>query len=121
MTPNISSQVHLQRGAPLLMMTATITHEEMEDVIKLSGRRKRSVVHDEGPDRSHHKLHMVRRPSSQVPLQGHMDAKQTFVPGLLQLLRHLCEEGAATGVCWELQFGPGARGRGVLQQLCQDG
>ena len=47
------------------------------------------MVHDEGPDRSHHKLHMVRRPSSQVPLQGHMDVKQNFVPGLLQLLRLL--------------------------------
>ena len=68
------------------MMTATITHEEMEDVIKLSGRRKRPVVVAEGPVRSHHKLQMVRRPSSQVPLQGYVDAEQTVVPGLLQLL-----------------------------------
>ena len=67
----LSCQVYLVKGSPLAALTATATQEEVNTVIQCFGTRKKPpIMILEGPVMSHHKICVVKRPSSQTPLLG---------------------------------------------------
>lgn len=80
----LNVRVHASPESPLACFTATITEEEVQTIQGLVGKSRQLRVIGDGPIMSHHKLVMVRRPSSQVEFLGSASA-----PGLLQLLRVL--------------------------------
>ena len=87
------AQAHMVHGSPLGALSATATHSEVDQVIACFGRRKKPAIKIcEGPILPHHKICIVRRPSSQVPLLGKsmtIHGKITKRLGLLDLLRRI--------------------------------
>ena len=91
LTPSkvLNVKIHAIPGAVIAAFTATITREEVQTVQGLVGRSRQLLVIGDGPIQSHHKVVLIRRPSSQVPLLGSISPQGTFQPGLLHLLRVL--------------------------------
>ena len=82
-------KAYMGAGAPLAVFSATLTEEELKDVITIAGRKKTMAVVASGPLHNNTKICILKRPSSQVPVLGDDDAKGREVPGLLHLLRRL--------------------------------
>ena len=85
----LNVKIYATTSAPVAAFTATITDDEVQTVQGLVGRNRQMLVIGNGPIMSHHKIVMLRRPSSQVDLLGSSTARGTFQPGLLHLLRVL--------------------------------
>ena len=85
----LNVKIHATPASPVAAFTATITEDEVKTVQGLVGRNRQLLVIGDGPIMSHHKIVMIRRPSSQVHLLGSSTARGTFQPGLLHLLRVL--------------------------------
>ena len=82
-------KAYLEVGAPLAGFSATLTEQELKDVITIAGRKKTMAVVASGPWQNNAKICTIKRPSSQVPVVGDFDNKGREVPGLLHLLRRL--------------------------------
>ena len=82
-------RVHLRKGAPILLLTATISREELVTVRKTLGRKKEPILIAEGPVKGNGKICVVRRPPSNVDFLGNYNADGTWQPGLLKMLRTL--------------------------------
>ena len=82
-------KAYLVQGAPLTVLSATLTEQEVADVITLAGRKKAMAVVAQGPLPNNTKICVIKRPSSQVDFFGEEDSKGREVPGLLHLLREL--------------------------------
>ena len=82
-------RVHMPKSAPIAVMTATITPEELTEVKKELGRKKEPILVSEGPIKSHAKICTLRRPSSDVDFLGRTKADGSRQPGILELLRTL--------------------------------
>ena len=83
----LNTKVYMSRGAPICIMTATITLEELTKVIGMIGRKKEPLLVAAGPILSHTKICCVRRPSSSVHLLGRTKADGSHQPGDLAYLR----------------------------------
>ena len=81
-----SVKVHMDK-APICVLTATITSDELAQVKTMIGRRKEPLLVADGPIQSHSKICFVRRPSSDVPLLGRVKVDGSFQPGDLDYLR----------------------------------
>ena len=83
-----SVKVYMDK-APICVLTATITADELSQVKTMIGRRKEPLLVADGPIQSHSKICFVRRPSSDVPLLGRVKVDGTFQSGDLDYLRTL--------------------------------
>jgi len=82
-------QVWLVKGAPVAAMTATSLQRELDSMIKSMGRRSKPMILADGPIQSQFKVFVLRRPSSQYPMTGLVNAEGEFKSGLLQQLRRI--------------------------------
>lgn len=77
----------MARGAPICILTATITDAELAKVTAMVGRRREPLVVAAGPILSHTKICCVRRPSSNVHLLGSTRMDGSHQAGDLEFLR----------------------------------
>ena len=82
-------KAYVTPGAPLAVLSATLTEQEVTKVEALAGRKNPMAVVAQGPLPNSSKLCVIKRPPSQVDFFGNDDAKGREVPGLLHLLRRL--------------------------------
>ena len=82
-----STKVHLARGSPICILTATITPEELAQVTAMFGQRRKPLLVASGPILSHTKICCVRRPGSNVHLLGSTRMDGSHQPGDLEFLR----------------------------------
>ena len=82
-------KAYVVAGAPLAVLSATLTEQEVTNVVALAGRKTQMAIVAHGPLPNSSKICVIKRPSSQVDLFGMQDAKGREVPGLLHLLRQL--------------------------------
>lgn len=80
------TRVHLAKGSPICVLTATITHSELAIVSGMFGRKREPFVVAAGPILSHTKICIVRRPSSNVHFLGDYLPDGSILPGALQFL-----------------------------------
>jgi len=85
----LRQQVWMERGSPIGAMSATATQDEVDKMTFCMGRSKKPMLIAEGPIQRHHKIFVLRRPSSQCPMTGVTDSNGIFKSGLLTLLRIL--------------------------------
>ena len=79
----------MAKAAPIAILTAPVTTEELATVKKMLGRKKDPILVAEGPIRRHAKICTVRRPSSDVDFLGRAKADGSWQPGILEMLRTL--------------------------------
>ena len=82
----LNTKVYMARGAPICILTATITNDELAKVHGMIGRKKEPVLIASGPILSNTKICTVRRPSSSVPLLGLTKADRSHQSGILAYL-----------------------------------
>ena len=82
-------KIHMTKHAPICVLTATITPDELSRVKKLMGRRRAPLLVADGPIGSHTKICTIRRPSSDVDFLGRTLVDGSRQPGILELLRFL--------------------------------
>ena len=80
------TRVHLAKGSPICVLTATITHSELAIVSGMFGRKREPFLVAAGPILSHTKICSVRRPSSNVHFLGNYLPDGSILPGALQFL-----------------------------------
>ena len=78
--------MHLVKGSPICILTATITHSELALVSGMLGRKRDAFLVAAGPILSHIKINIVRRPSSSVHFLGNYLPDGSILPGDLQFL-----------------------------------
>ena len=78
--------MHLVKGSPICILTATITHSELALVSGMLGRKREAFLVAAGPILSHIKVNIVRRPSSSVHFLGNYLPDGSILPGDLQFL-----------------------------------
>ena len=86
---SMNVKAYFVAGAPLAVFSATLTKEEVKNVMLMAGRKKPMAVVAVGPLLNNSKICILRGPSSQVPVLGDEDAQGREVPGLLHLLQRL--------------------------------
>ena len=79
----------MPKQAPICVLTATITPEELSTVKKYMGRPKAPLLVADGPVGGHTKICTIRRPSSDVDFLGRTLVDGSRQPGILELLRFL--------------------------------
>ena len=85
----LAVKIHMVKHAPICILTATITPDELSTVKKLMGRRKAPLLVADGPIGGHTKICTIRRPSSDVDFLGRTLVNGSRQPGILELLRFL--------------------------------
>ena len=82
-------KAYMVSGAPLAVFSATLSEEEVNNVVTMAGRKKPMAVVALGPMLNNSKICILKRPSSHVLVSDDDDAKGREVPGLLHLLQRL--------------------------------
>ena len=77
------------KDCPTLAMSATLTKDEIDDVIRALGLRKPPTILTASPVQSHIKFSIIRRPSNNYGLDGSVVAEGVKKPGLMDILHRI--------------------------------
>ena len=77
------------KDCPTLAMTATVTKNELKDLVSAFGFRKPPRILASSPIQDHIKFSILRRPSNNYGYDGHTNMKGVTAPGLMDLLKRI--------------------------------